>query len=214
MLSARHGDGTAPVVGRHLAHLLGHDAYPSGGLPTRSAGPFAVVGAWHASGRATITMGPHGATMAATGGAPADLGRAGQRDDRPADDGWVAQLSAGAMAARTAAALRAPWRLNASLARGQSLTDAAYGPNRVAGTSLASLWWFHADALAQGLPDPGQLGAAAIALIETHLDSAAAVGTHGNALNKAGALVAETNVLVVWSGNRLCRAGDEGSHGF
>lgn len=205
-LRAENGDDRAAmVVGRHLADLLGRDPYPSGGLPARRDGPLAVVGAWHADRQVVLRMGPYGATTSPTGAPTADPPAGGEPED---EECWVAQLNFTDLAAVANAALRSPRPLETALAVGQRLPESVFGPNRVAGSSLASLWWFYADALLEGPPDPVLIGAAVVGLLDTRLTVEAAVDRHANALNKAGALVAHGDVLVVWSGNRLHHARD------
>ena len=197
-LIAGGGKRATETVGRDLAAALGADAYPAGGVPARRAGPFAAVGAWPAHRRVIIAVDGRGATVA-------DVAGLGAIQDRPDEPAWVAQLAPGAMATRERAAIASPGAYRRALAEGRPFTDVLYGSNRVAGASIASLWWFYADALAGGPPDPRTLGEGVISLVDTHFGGAVAVGRHLNALNKAGALLADVDVRVVWTGNQLRR---------
>lgn len=66
---------------------------------------------------------------------------------------WVAQLGPGVMAASDRADQTSPVAYQRALTQGHSTADVLYGPNRVAGASIASLWWFYADSLTGGPPD-------------------------------------------------------------
>ena len=196
--AATGDDRAVQAVGRDLAAVLGADSYPTGGVPARRIGPFAAVGACAAHQRVHLLADGRGATVADVAG----LGPI-QPDDHEA--GWVAQLTPGEMAARVRTALRSPGRYHRALARGRPLIDVLYGPNQVASASIASLWWFYADALAWGPLDPAELGGGVTSLIDTHLGGGVPVGRHLNALNKAGALLTDAPVRLVWAGNQLAR---------
>lgn len=192
------------ALGVDLVACAGSDSYPVGGLEPTRVGPWQRVGAFYSSHMAAVEVTSSGAAEVA-------LSRADEDPSGEYCGVWVPQLRAGEMARRTTEAMRHPHRLAMAQAQGQSLADAVYGTNPAAGTSSASLWWLYADALAQ-LDRAGRYGAAGAlgrgvaAGLETHLEGSVSLGSHAGALNKAGSLVGDGPVVVLWSGNRMCRA--------
>lgn len=83
----------------------------------------------------------------------ADVAELGATEDRRDESVWVAQLAPGALAASDRAAQVSPAAYQRTLPQGRSTADVVYGPNRVAGASIASLWWFYVGVLAGGPPD-------------------------------------------------------------
>lgn len=192
-------DGTervAEALQHGLVEAVGTDDYPVTGLPVQRVGFWQRLGACYSSHLTGIEVTADGGRLLEAG-APLP----------PAPEGlWQPSLSSGAMARATSDALRHPQRLAADLGRhGGNLTDAVYGPNRVARRSLASLWWVYASCLVE-LWTAGGIGRAVLAGIDSHLEATASTAGAGGALRKAGSLLDVGPAGLVWSGNRICTA--------
>ena len=181
------GDEALIGLGASLIGALGESSYPSH-LEPLEIGCWQRIGAFHSSQFARLEI--DGERARALGPVP---------PPSPPGAAWQPQLSAGAMNRAYQAAARRPGELSLAAARhGGSVEDAVYGPNRVAGRSLASLWWFSADLIGTRAVNGG-LGVAVCALLDTHLGNNPAPG-----LYKAGSLVLSERVDVMWHGNRIC----------
>lgn len=185
----------ASKLGATLAEAVGTDAYPLGLPGGRRVGPWTVAGPYHSASMVVLRADATG--IAAVG--------AGTIDDSTAS-AWQAQLTPRAHAAALRD-LRSPHkRLAAATTEGSDILEAYFGPDRSA-TSLGSIWWFYADAL-RTTSGPASLGPVVASAMGTYDGDAFGLGSHANALNKLGALVADGSVRLVWSGNRLCRPDD------
>lgn len=180
-------------LGTDLARVLVDATSGPAGGPSVSAGPWQAAGAQHSSAMTIFTATAEGITI--TGTAPDD------------DDGswaWQDQLTPRMHADAVRDVQRHPARAARLAAQSPDPFAAYFGADRSA-SAEASVWWFYADAL--GRADPATLGPAVVELMGSYLRASTSLGSHANALNKAGAIVAPGNVTLVWSGNRLCRPG-------
>jgi hypothetical protein len=151
-----------------------------------AVGPWLTCGSFHASSMVVIS-----ATASTL-----EVGRG-------VDDGdWCSQVTATRHAAAARTVQQHPGRFTRAVASGTGLAELMFGRDRGA-TADASVWWFYDDAA--GDIDAAALGAGVLGLLDTHFDSAVSTGVYANALNKAGFVHGDGSVLLVWSGNRLCR---------
>lgn len=179
------------ALGEHLLAVLGQSNYPAAARGAAS-GPWSRLGAFHSSHQVFFEVTPETIEQVSF-------------DEYVGDgDSWAFQESwtPGRAAAATRELLRSPVRQAELAVQGPA---ALYGADRTTGRSLASAWFFYADALSfADSSSAATLGEAAARLMETHLEASASLGSHASALNKVGALTAPGAVRLVWSGNRVC----------
>lgn len=187
-------DAAGAAVAEALVRAVGVSDYPQGGLEPLSDGPWQRLGACYMSHLVGIEIDGSGGRL---------LGDGEEVDWAPPGI-WQPQLTVGTMARATQDMMRHPSRLAVAMARhGGNMADAVYGPNVVAGRSVASLWCVYANAVGSLRPDPA-IGAAVLAGLDTHMQTAVPAGSFANAVSKAGSLLADTAVGLVWSGGRIC----------
>lgn len=126
--------------------------------------------------------------------------------DRAVPDGkFVDALGAGQLHRLAVDARRHPHRHR------QLLGDLNGAP--LTGDGAVSFWWVHHDGLSAGT-DPAELGGGTLRLMRTHLEDAATVGSHANAVGKLGTLLdADVEFGCAWWGTaayRLVRLLDSG----
>lgn len=184
------------ALGESLLGALGSDSYPSPAAPPVASGPWTSLGAFHSSARSGFRV---------TGSGSSALPLSALEGDGDAW-AWDASWTPGRAAAAARSVLARPHEYALAAASGD-LASAVFGPDRVSGRSLASLWWFYADALSLGVSAAG-LGAGAARLLETSREASCDSGSHASALNKAGALLFPGTVHLAWSMNRVCLVSD------
>lgn len=192
--------GDADQLGLSLRQALGDRSYgPDPAMPRRS-GPWCAFGSFHSHEQVWVELSADGLAAGSDAGLlESDLGSSSVR----LDGVWADTLRGSDHRALTEEFARRP-----RPHPGMTLAEAALGSPRLVAGSLRSAWWFYADALG-GLSAAAaaELGGRVAQLLDTHWEGELQVGSHAAALCRAGALLAPSAVPLVWSGNRLCRAG-------
>lgn len=159
----------------HLRTVVGTDSYP-GSLPPLVSGPWRRAGSAHSSGRQHLALSPSSLSLV---------------PEPPSASGVFVPSTSGAIS-------------SAELARYARSGRLPLPPSTA--SSVASVWYFHLDALGTASPAWIQwveVVEGSLALLDTSSPRGVRVGSHVEALVKAGSLVSDGVVGLMWSGNRV-----------
>lgn len=210
--------GTAEVIGETLRDAVGTDAYPSSGVEPRTAGPWTVAASAHSNTleafvatRDGLLSGDHDPIISeAIDELTAEELEGGRVGELRCDSVWIDTLRSSDHHRLVTETMHHPHKFALAQARagGGPLADVVLGAQHAAATSTGSAWWFHAAAINYFTEtEAAQVGTKIAALLDTHWAGEVSIAHHANAIGRAGALMGDDSVLVVWSGNRLIRAG-------
>jgi hypothetical protein len=192
-----NGDDRAAFVADGLRELLDTGSYPSSGATPAVSGPWQRVGAYHSNRTVAFVCTKSGATPVEDAALISELA------EMSAAHSWVGSIWPSDHTAAVNRVRRGGGDVRRMLAGGGTLETAMFGPDRVAGVSRRSVWWLHADALSSAV-DVDAFAQLVADAVDDRFFHSAAFGRIANAFNRAGALVGDEPVLLVWSGNRIC----------